>query len=434
MAPRYLRQVQVLRGPDQRLRHEDALLDGPLLLAVGPEAGARAAALGLDAEPTPSLLLAPALVDPHSTLDHPLQGPAETATSLRAAAACGGYGTVALLPRSERWRDQPELLQPLLADGTGPELKLWGSFSRRGLGEALAPHAAQLAAGAIGLADDDYLPPLALLERGLRLAEMGTRPVLVAPRDPALCQQGFVREGVEALRAGWPPDPVLSETLPLQSLLALSDALPLAPVQLMNLSPASAVELLGRRQRRLPASVCWWHLVSDSANLDPQEEGWRLVPSLGTAADREALINGLATGVLSAVAVHHIALDPEEQLLPIDQRRAGLAGFPLVLPLLWRELVQQRGWSPEALWQVLCWGPAAFLGLVPPRLEPGSRQWLLYDPARPWTVPGPGRRAPGTAAGIGTLAANLPCQGQEITGQVVACGLRPGPDSTVLDT
>lgn len=432
MAPRYLRQVQVLSGPGERLRHEDALLDGPLLLAVGPEASARATALGLEAEATPSLLLAPALVDPHSTLEHPLQGTAETAASLRTAAAWGGYGTVALLPRSERWRDQPELLQPL-AEASGPELKLWGSFSRRGLGEDLAPHAEQLAVGAIGLADDDHLPPLALLERGLRLAEMGSRPVLVAPRDPALCQQGFVREGVEALRAGWPPDPVLSETLPLQSLLALVDALPQAPVQLMNISTAAAVALLGRRQRRLPASVCWWHLVSDSASLDPQEEGWRLVPSLGTAADREALIDGLAAGVLSAVAVHHIALDPEEQLLPIDQRRAGLAGFPLALPLLWRELVQRRGWSLEALWQALCWGPAAFLGLEAPRLQPGSRQWLLYDPERTWTMPGPGRTPLAKSAAIGTLAANLPCQGQEITGQVVACGLRRCGDPTILE-
>jgi hypothetical protein len=33
-----------------------------------------------------------------------------------------------------------------------------------------------------------------------------------------------VRERVEALRAGWPPDPVLSETLPLQSLLALAQS------------------------------------------------------------------------------------------------------------------------------------------------------------------------------------------------------------------
>ena len=422
MAARLLGQVQVLSGPGEPLRRDDVLLDGRSLLAFGAEARARATSLGLSAEAADALLLAPALIDPHSTLEHPLHGSAETAVSLRAAAARAGYGTVALLPRSQPWRDQPELLQPF-AGPELPELRLWGSFSRGGQGEELAPHAEQLAAGAIGLADDDQLLPLSLLERGLRLGEMGSRPVLVAPRDPALCQQGFVREGVEALRAGWPPDPVLSETLPLQSLLALADALPEAPLQLMNVSTGAAVGLLRQRRRRLPASVCWWHLVSDSSTLDPLEEGWRLVPSLGTSNDREALISGLADGVLTAVAVHHIPLDPEEQLLPLDQRRAGLGGFHLVLPLLWQELIEGRHWSLEALWQALCWGPASFLGLEPPSLSPGSRHWLLYDPGRVWTVPGPESTPEERASTIGTLAANLPFQGRSITGRVVASGL-----------
>jgi dihydroorotase len=422
MGPRYLQQVRFLEGPGAQVRHEEVVINGRSLEAFGDAARARASAWNLQPEPASHLLLAPALVDPHSTLDHPLQGTAETARSLQAAAASGGYGTVALLPRSERWRDQPELLQAFCRT-PGAALLLWGSFSRRGRGEELAPHAEQLAAGAIGLAEDDHLPPLALLERGLRLAEMGSHPVLVAPRDPSLCQQGFVREGVDALRAGWPPDPVLSETLPLQSLLALADALPQAPLQLMNVSTAAGVDLLRHRRLPLPASVCWWHLVSDSANLNPLEEGWRLVPSLGTPTDRDALIAGLADGVLSAVAVHHIALDPEEQLLPIDQRQPGLAGFHLVLPLLWRELVERRHWSIEALWQALCWGPAAYLGLEPTQLVEGSDHWLLFNPDQVWRAPGPSGSPLERTAAIGTLAANLPCQGADIRGRVVACGL-----------
>lgn len=422
MATRLLSQVQILRGANVPLQHEDVLIEGPTLLAFGAEAREQAASRGVQGEAAQALLLAPALIDPHSTLEQPLAGTAETAASLRSAAALGGYGTVALLPRAERWRDQPELLQPL----PGPEwpaLKFWGSFSRRGLGEELAPHAEQLAAGAIGLANDDHLPPLPLLERGWRLAEMDSRPVLVAPRDPALCQQGFVREGVEALRAGWPQDPVLSETLPLQSLLALAEALPQAPLHLMNVSTAAAISVLRHHQKRPPASVCWWHLVSDSASLDPLDEGWRLVPSLGTATDREALIEGLADGILSAVAVHHIALDPEEQLLPLDQRRPGLAGFHLVLPLLWQELVVRRQWSQKQLWQALCWGPAAFLGLEPPALNPGTRQWLLFDPNLTWTVPDAASSPEQRALAIGTLAANLPCQGRTIQGKVLTSGL-----------
>ena len=81
-------------------------------------------------------------------------------------------------------------------------------------------------------------------------------------RDAALAQQGFVRERVEALRAGWPLDPIVSELLPLESLLALAAALPLPGLRLMNLTTAEGVERLGRCPSPPPASVPWCPPVS----------------------------------------------------------------------------------------------------------------------------------------------------------------------------
>lgn len=387
-----LRQVNLLEGPGLPERREDVLLERTRLAAIGPAAaiGSAAGATGADPSGAPGsptqpvvieashLWLAPALVDPHSVLDDARLGRAETLASLAEAARAGGYGTVALLPWASPWRDRPEALDLAWPDPL--RLLLWGAFSQGGGDQDLAPHAELLAAGACGLACGPALPPLALLERGLRLAEMDDLPVLVPPRDGSLTGQGFVRERVEALRAGLPLDPSLSEILPLQVLLTLAAALPGAPLRLMNLSTAEGVELLRRSPAPPPASVGWWHLVADSGRLDPSAEGWRLVPSLGGPADREALIAALADGTLSAVAVQHEALDPEERLLPLDQRRAGIAGHGMVLPLLWAELVSGRGWSPAQLWQVLCWGPSRFLGLEPPRLAPGREDWILFDP------------------------------------------------------
>jgi dihydroorotase len=414
MGARLLQKVQFLEGPTSPLRPEDVLLENGRLAAIGPGALARGEALGLPPQPASEWLLAPALVDPHSELDQPYGSAAETLDSLVRSAAAGGYGTVALLPGGRSWRDRPERLQlPVAAPF---QLPLWASFSLRGEGDELAPHADLIAAGAVGLAGGDSLPPLALLERGLRLGEAGGRPVLLAPREASLTRGGFVREGVEALRAGWPPDPDLSETLPLQSLIALEVILPDSGIRLRNLSTAAAVALLENHPRKLPASVCWWHLVADSGRLDPVEEGWRVVPSLGGPHDRRALVSALAEGLLSAVAVHHVALDAEERLLPIDQRRPGLAGHRYVLPALWQELVVGAGWSIAALWQALCWGPSRFLGLTEETLQMGSERWILFDPAVAWQA---------GADAEASLAANQPYGASKLTGQVLATGLLP---------
>ncbi|MFN5698018.1 MAG: dihydroorotase [Cyanobacteriota bacterium] len=403
-----LRQVQLLDHPQRPPRCCDVLVEDGVIRCLGDGAA------GQDCLEMAAghLWLAPALVDPHSVLEDPLHGTAETLASLAAAAAQGGYGTVALLPWARSWRDRPERLQ--LQWPVPLQLLLWGSFSLDGEDRDLAPHGDQLTSGAIGLACGDALPPLALLERGLRLAEMDDRPVLVPPRDASLSQQGFVRERVEALRAGWPPDPAVSESVPLQSLLALAAALPQAPVRLMNLSTSEAVAQLRGAPFPPPASVCWWHLLADSGSLDPLAEGWRVVPSLGGPQDREDLLTALEEGLIAAVAVHHLPLDPEEQLLPLDQRRAGLAGHGLVLPLLWQALVGGRGWSPQLLWQRLCWGPARLLGIPEPTLEPGCRRWILFDPDHSWQWDGASRRS---------LAANQPYSSLLVRGGVVASGL-----------
>ena len=418
MTTHLLRQVQLLEGPGRAPTPRDVLIENGRITAIGAESLARAAALGLEPLAAEGWLLAPALIDPHSQLEDPHTGTAETLASLERSAVAAGYGTVALLPQARCWRDCPEHLG-LPPASTRLRLLCWGSFSRDGAGQELAPHGEQLAAGAIGLAEGAELPPLPLLERGLSLGEMGAAPVLLAPRDASLSQQGLVREGVEALRAGWPMDPPLSETVPLQNLLALARLLPERRLQLMNLSTAQGLAQLAALPdgQRPACSVCWWHLLADSASLDPIAEGWRVVPPLGGAADRQALIDGLASGLLSAVAVHHQALDPEEQLLPLDQRKPGVAGHRFVLPALWQELVVGRQWSVAQLWQALCFGPAAFLGLKRSQLAVGSWDWILFDPQQRWQP---------ALDGEAPLAANQPLRQAMLTGQVLASGLSAG--------
>lgn len=413
-----LQQVQWLQGPEQPMQHQDVLIDQGRIAALGAEALQQGQALGLEPLVANHWLLAPSLVDPHSQLEDPSTGVAETRRSLERSALAAGYGTVALLPQARIWRDRPEALQPMApADATcGLQWLLWGSLSVGGEGQELAGHADQLAAGAIGLAEPAQCPPLPLLERALSLAEMAGAPLLLAPRDASLSQRGFVRAGVEALRAGWPPEPAISETIPLQALLQLQRLHPERRLQLMTLSTAEGVELLASvpPAERPEATVCWWHLLADCGRLDPLAEGWRMQPPLGCPRDREALIAALASGVVQAVAVHHQALDPEEQLLPLDQRQPGVAGHRFVLPALWQELVVQRGWTATQLWQVLCFAPARMLGLPTPQLSLGSQRWILFDPQRTW-LPQQDPWAP--------LAANQPLADQPCRGQVLAHGL-----------
>lgn len=408
--------IQILFGSDQSVVEDAVLIVDGQIKAFGEEARSKGGHLGLPSKSAKRLLLAPCLVDPHSVLEEPLTGRNETLASLRNAAAKAGYGLIALLPRSSSWRDRPDRLQGFENHQSDVVIALWGSFSRNGEQNELASHADLLQHGAVGLAEDESLLPISLLKRGLVLGEMKAAPLLLAPKNEEIQGAGIVREGVETLRAGWPPDPEASETFPLEQLLELNRQHPEASIRLMNISTAKGIAKLRSCINRPMATVCWWHLVADSSLLSPTDLGWRVTPSLGGPKDRKELTEALREGILAAVSVHAVPLDEEDIQQPPDQRLPGLAGHQLILPSLWQELVVNSGWPVEKLWDSLSFGPSKMLNIPPEHLSCGSRRWLIFDPDKAWTQD---RHAFDSPA-----AANQPWQNCELRGKVIDCGLR----------
>jgi len=412
--------VRILVGAGETLIEQGAvLIEDNRLVAFGDEARQRATEAAVPVVAAPRQLLAPCLVDPHSTLEDPFQEHGENLRSLSQAAAHAGFGQIGLLPRATAWRDRTERLQGLSASG-GVQIHLWGALSLEGQGHQLSCHGDLIDAGAVGLSDGEAMPSLGLLQRSLVLGEIGQAPILVAPRDPSLQGDGMVREGVETLRAGWPMDPIASETVPFSQVLELQRLYPQQRLWAMNLSTAAAVDQLNQAPVKPHASVHWWHLVSDRSNLAPTATGWCITPSLGGPGDRQALIDALKQGLIGGAAVHAVPLDTEDCLLPPGQRKPGLAGHRLVLPLLWQALVVEQGWSEQELWRAISFGPSQLLQCSEERLSIGSNRWLLFDPEHRWT--------PKLEQSEGSQAANQPLLGHEITGAVVDCGLR-SPES-----
>ncbi len=410
--------VRVLVGPDQPLQEQGAaLLREGTLEALGEQAREVARSAGIPSRAAGHQLLAPCLVDVHSSLPEPFQGQGETLESLVRSAAAGGYGQLALLPEaSANRRELPDRLRGFQLSGSDVAVHLWGGFSQGGKGEQLTPHADLIEAGAVGLSDGDNMPPVPLLDRALTLGESGASPVLIPPLDAVLRGEGLLREGPEALRAGWPTDPLSSETLPLSQLAQLQQEHPERKLMLMGLSTAAAVDLLQQMTLRPAATVSWWHVLTSNSSSAATAASWFVSPSLGNRRDRDALIEGLSEGLIQAIAVHASPLDDEECLLPPDQRQRGISGHQHVLPSLWQALVVSRGWTAERLWDVLSFGPARLLGVAEERLMPGSNRWLLFDPDEIWT---PSRLDPWASK-----AANQPCLDCPLSGRVVQYGLR----------
>ena len=407
--------IQILERSGSSLKRETVLIKEGLIKAYGKKALQNAADLGIKPQIAKNKLLAPCLVDPHSFLESPFSTREENIHTLIEKATFSGYGQLALLPRGYLWRDQIESIISLKTIKSEVLIHLWGGFSLSGKGITLSRHADLLKNGAIGLSDDDFIPPIELLKQGFSLGEMGNSPVLLAPRDKSLQAGGMSRQSVDTLRAGWPPDPVESETIPLIQLLELHRQYPEIALRLMNISTSDGVSKLKNASSNLMATTFWWHLVNDNSSLSPFDVGWNITPSLGSKKDRASLIKGLEDNVLTAISVHSTPKDDSETNLPATKQKKGISCYNLVLPLLWDQLVRKSGWKVEKLWEKISFGPSNFLNQTEEKLSLNSNRWLLFDPEKEWLT--------SSDSDYLTTANNQPIKEKKIYGKVIDCGL-----------
>jgi dihydroorotase len=148
------------------------------------------------------------------------------------------------------------------------------------------------------------------------------------------------------------------------------------------------------------------HLLLDTTAIASYNPHLRVEPPLGQPSDRLALIEGIKSGVIDAIAIDHTPYTYEEKTVPFAEAPPGAIGLELALPLLWQHLVETQALTGLELWQALSTRPSQCLGQAPAAIAAGQAAELtLFDPQQPAT---PSK----------SLSKNTPWQGN-LTGQVV---------------
>lgn len=359
-------------------------------------------------------VLGPGLVDLYSHSGEPGFEERETLASLGQAALAGGFTRVVLLPDTQPAIDNPATVAWLRAQAIAPpHLHCWGALTLDVKGQQMTELVELAEAGVVGFADGRAITNPSLLRRLLEYLQPLGKPIALWPRDPALAGNGVLREGVQSLQFGLPGDPAISETAILAALLEYVAASE-TPVHLMRISTARSVELIrDAKHRGLPitASTTWMHLLLNTEVASSYDPNLHLDPPLGNPGDQAALLEGLRTGVLDAIAIDHSPYTYEEKTVAFSEAPAGAIGLELALSLLWRNLVELGNWQPLDLWRCLSAHPARCLGQSLTPIQSGQTAELtLFDPGRNWTV------GPQT---LKTRSTNTPWLGRELVGRVV---------------
>ena len=118
----------------------------------------------------------------------------------------------------------------------------------------------------------------------------------------------------------------------------------------------------------------------ETPRADPQEVEL-------SAEDIEALIQGLAEGVIDCIASDHAPHLGDEKALEFDQAPFGVIGLETILPVALTELYHKRGWKPTDVIERLTAAPARILNIEAGSLSTGMpANIVVIDPNAEFTV------------------------------------------------
>ena len=185
---------------------------------------------------------------------------------------------------------------------------------------------------------------------------------------------------------GWPG---IAETLMVARDIRLAEQED-ARIHLQHISVRTSIEEIARgRERgvRVSSEASPHHLVLTDRAVLSLDSNFKMNPPLASEDDRQALIEGLKTGVIDCIATDHAPHAIHEKEVPFEAAAFGVTGLETALPILLEELVAPDLVSLETIIRAMTEGPCNAFDLERPALRVGATANLaLWDLDARWIV------------------------------------------------
>lgn len=313
----------------------DIYIKDGIILSIGAHKGDFKADQVIDAK---GLVVAPGLVDLMARLKEPGYEHEGMLESELKACVSAGVTTLVCPPDTDPVLDEPGLVDMLQFKAQKMNLARvhpLGALTKGLHGEALTEMFELTQAGCIGFAQAEVaISNTQILQRAMQYAATYGYCVWLRPQDYYL-GQGVAASGALATRLGLSGVPVAAETIALNTIFALMKSTG-AQVHLCRISSAAGVSLVAAAKAEGLPLTC--DVSINSLHLIDQDIGYfdsraRLTPVLRQQADRAALREGLASGVIDALVSDHNPVEGDLKALPFAQAEPGATGVELLLSL-----------------------------------------------------------------------------------------------------
>ena len=362
------------------------------------------------------LWVVPGLIDLHVHLREPGQEYKEDIETGTRAAAAGGFTTICCMPNTRPVNDQrtvTELIVRRAREVGAVRVRPIGAITQGLEGKLLADIADMKEGGAVAISDDGRpVMNAGLMRRALEYARTFDLPVVQHAEDLDLSEEGAMNEGAVATRIGIRGQPACAESSMVARDLEIVEWTG-ARYHVAHVSTARTVALVRDAKRRgLPVTceVTPHHLALTDEACSHYDTSTKVMPPLRTAADQEALLEGLADGTIDCIATDHAPHSPVEKDVEFECAAPGMLGLETALPII-LDFVRMGTLDDKRAIAALTGGPARAFGIPGGSLAVGAvADIAVIDPERTLTL---------TPDSIASKSKNSPFLGQTLAGRAV---------------
>jgi dihydroorotase len=251
------------------------------------------------------------------------------------------------------------------------------------------------------------------MRRALEYTRMFGKPVMSHCEDPDLSEGGVMHEGEMSTMLGLKGIPGESEDVMVARDVVLA-GLTGGRLHICHVSTARSLRFIeDARGSGVPVTceATPHHLTLTEAAVRDYGTNFKMKPPLRSEADRQALISGLKSGLIDAIASDHAPHSIEEKDQEFEVAPFGVIGLETTLGVACEHLLHAGLLELTDLVRLLSTNPARILGLPLGTLKPGTAADItMFDPGRRWVV---------DSNSLLSKSSNTPFEGWEVRGRAV---------------